>query len=110
MDENFNNVSDQPRSVDGAFAQQFGTIGGLLPGAVIETAIPGGGLTQLDFYRTATAVSGGAWQNIGFFSFDPSTGVTQFHTPVASVPEPASLLLLGSGVLSFFASKRKVRK
>jgi hypothetical protein len=110
VDENYNNVSDQPRSVDGVFSLAFGSLGGLLSGGIIETTIPTGGLDQLDFYHSATAVSGGAWQNIGYFSFDPSTGVTQFHVPVEGVPEPASLLLLGSGVTALFVSRRKTRK
>jgi hypothetical protein len=106
VDEDYADASDYYRTVDYAFALEFGSIGALLPGATIETTIPAGGLNEMDFYRSASNQDP-AWQKLGYFSLDTSTGVTQFH---ATVPEPASLLLLGPGAMALLVSRRKARK
>jgi len=108
-----------------SFSQPLAGVGGFIsyaPGGTTSTTIAVyNGSTQIDSYNLSFLTTGGTDQGrwLGFHESTPFTsftltdnfiGIANLEVLPAPVPEPASLVLLGSTLLGALAIRRKLSK
>ncbi|MDP3939743.1 MAG: PEP-CTERM sorting domain-containing protein [Deltaproteobacteria bacterium] len=105
-----NTSTESTASIQSKFGGQVGSLNGLLPYNIQTTTVSG--ITSMDFYRLDFQIAGNASfpddpELLGTWTFNSANGETKFMTQAAVVPEPATLLLLGSGLVPLIVPRRR---
>lgn len=105
-----NTSTESASSIQTKFGGQVGSLNGLLPYNIQTTTVDG--VTSMDFYRLDFQIVGNPSfpddpEMLGSWAFNSATGETKFVTQAAAVPEPGTLLLLGSGLASLVIRRRR---